>query len=249
MFKNKKGIIETAVALYLVLAFVGGAIFWKPATSILGISSQPQKTQKSIIKKTESTPILYYTDPANGKQYVAYAIKQEESNIALSEESKLTLWQKIKNLGVLGIILVIAGLLWPPLGGVLWFVWKRITGTLKTAVENANTKIEEIQDKHEELTGDARLIVKSVDEGLATIDVAIAAANSSAETARQSLTLAAGIIDAQARASATEAAQHAYMVAQAVFTATTNIKKEFLSAMSRKQDSTTKLLVAALKND
>jgi hypothetical protein len=61
--------------------------------------------------------------------------------------------------------------------------------------------------------------------------------------------MTSNIAEAAARASALESAQHAQMVAQAVCTALTNLKKDFMAAMSRKQDSTTKLLVAKLKND
>lgn len=245
---GKKGIVEATVILFIVAAFLGGVLLWKPATSMLGISNTPRKIKQSMIKKEESKPVLYYTDE-KGNKYVAYATKSEESSLDSSEEPKLTLWQKIKNLGVFGMLLVFVGLAWPPLGGILLIVWKRVSGTLKKAVENANSQLQNVQEEKDELSADAKKIVLGIDEGLAAFDSAIASAKGTADAAQQSLTLSSGIIDLQARAASLETAQHAYTVAQSVASAIIALKKDFMTAMSRKQDSTTKKLVAELKND
>jgi len=204
---KNKGVVETLVILYIVAAFLGGVLLWKPATTLLGISNTPKKTSQSVTSKEEKKPIFYYTDE-KGKNYVAYAYTKEQSNINISEQPKLTLWQKIQNLGIWGIILVILGCLFPPVGAVLMFIWKRVTGAL-------HSQIDEMTEKHDCLSADAKKIVQSVDDGLAMLDTAILAAKDNPE----------------------------------VYKAMVELKQKILSALSSKQDSTTKLLVAQLKND
>jgi hypothetical protein len=151
--------------------------------------------------------ILYFTDE-KGHQYTAYATTKEQTIMNTSEEPKLTLWQKIKNLGLWGILLVVLGCLFPPVGVVLTIIWNKVTGALHTQVDILN-------EKHDELCAEAKTIVSSVDEGLAVMDTAIAAAKDKPEI-------------------------YALMV---------DLKKDFLTALSRKQDATTKKLVAQLQND
>jgi hypothetical protein len=204
---KNKGVVEVIVILYIVGAFLAGVLLWKPATTLLGISNTPRKIDKTVITKETKRPVLYYTDK-DGNNYVAYATTKEQSNMNTSEEPKLTLWQKIKNLGLWGIVLVVLGCLFPPVGAVLLFIWNKVTGTL-------HTQINSITQKQEELSAESKKIVLSVDEGLAVFDVAIEAAKGNPEI-------------------------YALMV---------NLKKDFLTALSKKQDATTKLLVAQLKND
>ncbi len=204
---NRRGVVEALVLLYIVAAFLGGVLLWKPATALLGISSTPRKTSQSVIKKEEKKPIFYYTDE-KGKNYIAYAYKNESSNINIDEQPKLTLWQKIQNLGIWGIILIILGCLFPPVGAVLMFVWKRVTGAL-------HNQIDTVTQQQEELSSDAKKIVQSVDDGLAMLDEAIAANKDCPE----------------------------------VYKAMVELKQKFLTALSSKQDTTTKLLVARLKHD
>ena len=223
--KSRKGfVIEGAIVMAIGLTLLFATV-WKPLSNTLGsfIGSQGQNQQKSTYKKSETIPV-YWKDNKGKEHLVPYTRKEESTNFII-EEAKLSLWQKIKNLGVFGVVLVVLGFIFPPFGAILMLVWKRVSGTLKKAVENANTQMQNIKDEKDELTGDAKLIVKSVDEGLAAIDATIAAARGRIEASPSNIE------------------------AQAVLTAVTNLKRDFLSAMSRKQDSTTKLLVAELKND
>ena len=204
---NRRGVVEALVILYIVCAFLGGVLLWKPALNLLGISNTPKKTSNSVITKEEKLPSVWYIDE-KGNKFIAYAYKIEKSNINVSEQPKLTLWQKIQNLGIWGIILIILGCLFPPVGAVLMFIWKKVTGAL-------HTQIDTLEVQHTELSEDAKKIVLSVDEGLAVFDGAIAASNGN----------------------------------PALYAAMVDLKKDFLSAMSRRQDATTKLLVAQLKHD
>ena len=243
-----KGVVLVAVILYAVGAFLGGALLFKPVTNLLGISNEAKKHQEQVIKKKETKPVLVYTDE-KGRQHIAMAVSEEYSNFEMTEQPKQTLWQKIKNLGVWGIILVCLGLAFPPVGVILSFIWAKVTAGLKTALANAENTISEVHEAHEEFSADAKKIVQSVDEGLATFDSAIQAARTAEEAANQSINLCSTITDAAARAYTLDVAQHSKMVAQAVANALITAKKDFLTAMSRKQDGTTKMLVAELKND
>jgi len=204
---KNKGVVEVIVILYIVAAFIGGVLLWKPATTLLGISNTPRKIDKTVTTKETKRPVLYFTDE-KGNQYTAYATTKEQTIMNISEEPKLTLWQKIKNLGLWGIILVVLGCLFPPVGAVLMFIWNRVTGAL-------HTQVDIVTQKQAELSVESKKIVLSVDEGLAVLDAAIEAAKNNPET-------------------------YKLMV---------NLKSDFLSALSRRQDATTKLLVAQLKND
>lgn len=201
---NKKGIIETAV-IYTVIAILGGIFLWKPVTTALGISSP--KTVKQSVKKAETKrPTVYFVDDV-GKVTMGYSTTSTIETNSDSQETQLTLFQKIKNLGFIGIVLVILGFLFPPFGAILLFIWNKTSSVL-------TQKIEAIKNEKEDLSYDAKKIVLSIDEGLSSMDASIASAKTF--EAKEAL------IDA---------------------------KKNFLTAMSRKQDATTKLLVATLKND
>ena len=247
MKSNKRGIVQAAVVLWAVCAFLGGILLWHPATSMLGISNQPRKTNQTMIKKAESAPVLYYTD-SKGNKYVAYATKSEESTLATSEEPKLSFWQKIMNLGSFGIFLVILGLVFPPFGAVLWVIWQKVSAGLKTAVNNANTEIQTITSKHTQLSSDAKLIVKSVDAGLAEFDKAIGAAQASIATDQAAIQATASIVDGGARNIALTLAQNALATHQAVLTSVSNLKSDFKDTMAQEQNTTTKQLVNTLQN-
>ena len=202
---NRRGVVEVMVIIYIAVAFIVGIFAYKPAVTLLGGAAK--KTSQSVIKKEEKFPVMYYTDE-KGNKYIAYAYKTESSNINISETPKQTLWQKILNLGFWGILLVVLGCLFPPVGAILMFLWRKITGAL-------HTQIDTITQQHEELSEESKKIVLSIDEGLAVMDAAIEGAKSNPE----------------------------------LFALLVTLKKEFLSALSRKQDATTKLLVSQLKND
>lgn len=238
---NQKGIATIAVILYCVGTFFGTVLLWKPVTNMFGIGNSPQKKQTSMFKKTETKPILVYTDE-KGREHIAMATKEEISNLQLSEESKLTLWQKIKNLGFIGVVLVILGFIFPPLGAILLIVWNKISSAMKLALEK-------VKDSNEELSDEAKKIVHSVDEGLAQFDTAIAAAKVVVDSSQQTIVLASNITDSVSRTVTLQNAQQSQAVAQAVLNSIVNLKKDFMTALSRKQDASTKMLIAELKND
>jgi hypothetical protein len=138
---KRKGIVETLALLYVVLAFLGGVILWKPTTGLLGIGNQPQKQKSSISKKSEKKPELVWIDQKTGKQYFAYSEKYQENSIDTSEESQLTIWQKLKNLGLIGVILVIV---FPGFGLWMFRMFLKARDNFKqlvTGIEEARKKL------------------------------------------------------------------------------------------------------------
>lgn len=196
---NKRGVVEVMVVVWVAVAFIIGIFAYKPAVNLLGGAAN-KKTSQSVIKQEEKLPSVWYIDE-KGNKYIAYAYKSVSSNINISETPKQTLWQKVINLGFWGIFLIVLGCLFPPIGAVLMFVWNKIVGSMKR--------------EHAVLCAEAKTIVSSIDEGLAVLDMAIAASKDKPE----------------------------------IYVLMVQLKKDFLTALSRKQDATTKLLVAQLQND
>ena len=232
LFGNKKGFVVEGVVIVAVGITLLLTVLWKPLSTTVGSfigSGQPQKVSKTYYKKAESAPMFY--QDKDGKLIPApqpYKLTVESSQ-ALSEESQLTLWQKIKNLGVIGIIMVIACFAYPPLGVVVMFIIKKITGGAKKAIDNANSQIKEIDSKKNALEGQAEQIVVSVDAGLKTLKDSTEAAKNIANATTDTV------------------AKERYL---AVTQALEKAHKDFLLAMKTEQDSDTEDLVAELlKND
>ena len=103
---GKRGIAQALILLYIVIAVIGGAVFWKPVTSLLPFGNNIAKQQKDYHKKTETKPILYYKDEKG--EHVANWTKEEESTKYFQQEDKPSLLQRLLGLGVFGIVLCVA---------------------------------------------------------------------------------------------------------------------------------------------
>ena len=222
MKKRRGEAVTIAVAAVAGICLLVGILFRPIVDKVLPMFGNNQKITST--KVVESKPI-WIKNP-DGSSTMVQTTSTTIDNSA--QKVKLTLWQKIRNLGSLGILLVILGIIFPPFGVVLALVWKRFSSAAKAALEGANSQIEEWRTQREELSVQAKRIVASVDEGLASMDANIRAAN----------TMANSTVDAVVKASYTTIAK-----------ALTDMKQDFLNAMSKKQDSITKLLVSELKND
>jgi hypothetical protein len=69
------------------------------------------------------------------------------------------------------------------------------------------------------------------------------------DSAQADLSTAGIILDPVQRQATIIMAQQKLSVAQAVYSSVTNMKQDFKDALAMQQDTTTKLLVAQLKND
>jgi hypothetical protein len=244
---NRRGVVDVAV---VALIAVCGVIMWlcgptvikATGTMIHGNGGNQKKATRSI----QSERTLYQVDPQNPDKLIPVKEKYKEESYALdAQEPEDSLWTKFWHLGAMAVLIIVVlsylGL-WPII--TLW--WNK---KIKPKIEATKAKLEEMEEEKDTLRGDAKLIVISIDEGLAAVNTAIAAAQSTYDVTQATLNSAALIEDQTLRPVAISNAQISVSRARAILDALINVKKEFLSAMSRKQDTTTKLLVSELKND
>jgi len=224
--KGGKGVVE--IGLVALVAAIGFVLFLAGPNIGKGINNifaGTKNQQKATHKVTEQYSMFYKDDKGNYKPAPVPYKKTEESLNMVNTEPPETLWQKFLKLGAMAIaIIVVLSYLgiWPII--VLW--WKK---KIKPKLDQAQADLEAAQTEKKQLRGDAKLIVQSVDEGLASMDEAIKTANA--------------LVNASTDIKIKETQ---LAVAQALSKA----KDDFLTAMSRKQDTTTKNLVRELlKND
>lgn len=244
--KNKKGF--TGVELVVLVAVAGLVMFFAGPNigkSFHNIFSGSKDKQKSVHKVVETYPMFYKNSegifvPAK----VPYTKTEEYTDTNISNPPE-TLWEKFWKLGAMAVVIIVAlsylGL-WPIIA--LWWSKK-----IKPKIEQTKAQLEDMTEEHDTLKGDAKLIVISVDEGLAAMNTEIVAAQATFSNAQAALNSAALIEDPALRTAALANAQNLVARATSVLDAVSKVKSEFLSAMSRKQDTTTKMLVSELKND
>lgn len=234
-FGNKKGygdiVVIVAMAMFSFLILKGPQL----VASFGDVFSGGNKNQAKQVHTIDKT--LYEVDPVTNKYKPIGTYKEMFSDTSAIKPPE-TLMEKFLGLGAW--LLLIGGAI------TVFGAWPLVK---KYLVIPAKNKIAELSASKDELRGDAQLIVLSVDEGLSAMNAAIAAAESTYNTTQATLKSAALITDAIVRDVAIKNAQFSVTVSEAVFDAVTDVKKEFLAALSRKQDTTTKLLVAELKND
>lgn len=243
---NKKGIIDVAVVTLVavcgLIAWVCGPQMVKSVGTIFGNGAN----QKKVTRSVQSERTLYQVDPQHPDKMIPVKEKYSEQSFGLdTSEPPETLWTKFWHLGGVAVLIIIVlsylGI-WPVI--TLW--WKKI---VKPKIDATKEQLAALEESHDELKGDAKLIVISVDEGLAAMNQSIATAKATVEAATASVASAGLITDPVVRQAAIANAQNTLTISQAIYTAIGKMKNDFMTALSRKQDTTTKLLVAELKND
>ena len=144
--RNKRGEVFTLT----VLIAVGVAMFLlgstnNPIKSIFGLGSPGQKTKQTMVSKTESYPV-FVKDVNTGKSYVLQTTKTETSTLDTNEQPKMTLWQKLLALPRLWLLLMILGIFFPPVAGImawinknLWAKAKQIIGGVEESLKNLDS--------------------------------------------------------------------------------------------------------------
>jgi len=219
---NKRGF--TGIELIVLVGLIGlVSYFSAPAVgkAVNNIFSGGQNQQKQTHKVTEQYSMFYKDDKGHFKPApVPYKRTEEELNF-VREAPPETLWQKFLKLGAMAIVIIVVlsylGL-WPII--TLW--WNK---KIKPKIQATQDELESLKTVHTELKGDAKLIVVSVDEGLATLN----------ESTKTAYAIASVSTDPKIKE-----------IQMAVGQALDKAKEDFLTAMSRKQDTTTKNLVREL---
>lgn len=244
--KNRKGFTGVEIIVLVAVACVG--FFFAGPNIGKGVHNifQGDKNKTKITSKvTESYPMFYKDKDGNFIPSKVPYMKTEENFNSTTEKAPETLWEKFWKMGAMAVIIIVIlsylGL-WPII--TLWW-----NNKIKPKIEKTKLQLEDMTEQHDVLKGDAKLIVISVDEGLAAINSEIASAQATFSNAQATLNSAALIEDISSRNAALINAQNLVARASAILDAVTKVKKEFVAAMSRKQDTTTKMLVSELKND
>jgi len=107
---NNKGIAETLVAIYILGGLLALLFIPNPISSSLGMGIKPNKT----VQTKEVTLIK----DENGKPY-AYQTIVSDKDI----QQHVTLWEQIRSLPVLILVLCVLGLFAPPIAIWLHSVW------------------------------------------------------------------------------------------------------------------------------
>ena len=166
---NRRGeAITIAVAAAAGICLLVGLLFRPIIDKVLPMFGNNQKIVST--KTVESKPV-WIKNP-DGTSTMVQTTSTSIDNSA--EPVKLTFMQKVQNLGVLGIILVVLGCIFPPFGAILLLVFNK-----------AKSTIADWTSKHEDLTADAKKIVQSIDGGLASMDANIKAAQGMADAATE----------------------------------------------------------------
>jgi competence protein ComGC len=226
MRHNRKGF--TGIELIILVGVIGlVSYFAAPAIgkAANNIFSGGGNRQKQMHKVTEQYSMFYKDDKGNFKPAPVPYKRTEEALNYINAEPPETLWQKFMKLGAIAvaIIALLSYLgLWPIIA--LW--WNK---KVKPKIDAMQTELESTKSAHAELKGDAKLIVMSVDEGLATLN----------ESVKTAYAIANAATDPKIK-------ETQMTIGQTLDKA----KADFLTAMSKKQDTTTKNLVRdLLKND
>lgn len=232
MKSERKGF--TGIEIALVVAIAGLALFFsaKPiGQAVGGLWEGSKNRQKQTHKIQEQYQMFYKDKDGNLLPAPTPYVRIEEGMNYVNAEPPETLWQKFWRMGIMAVVIIVV-LSYLGILPIIRLWWSKF---IKPKLDKAKEDLEQVQEAQQQLSQDAKLIVKSVDEGLASLDSQIA-------SAQVSLANMTAMADSPTK-------EMQVRIAQAIATAMTTAKREFLNAMSRKQNNTTKLLVAELKND
>lgn len=137
----------TVLAIACVAAFLFGSVN-NPIKSLFGIGNSGQKTKQQLIIKSESKPIFVKGD--DGKQYVLQMTKTEKSTLDTNEEPKLTIWQKLLVLPRLWLILMILGIFFPPIAGIMHVINQKLVGETKKIVGGVEEGLKNMDDANKQ---------------------------------------------------------------------------------------------------
>jgi Tfp pilus assembly protein FimT len=226
MQKNKRGFTGIEIILFVAVCGIA-AYFSAPAVgkAVNGMFGGGGNRQKQSHKVTEQYSMFYRDDKGNFKPAPVPYKRIEESLNYVNAEPPETLWQKFTKLGAMAVA-IIALLSYLGIAPIIALWWSK---KVKPKIDSLKEELENTKATHAELQDEAKMIVASVDDGLETMNTSITTAQ----------TLASSATDPSVK-------DKQIAIAQAL----TDAKADFLGAMSKRQDSTTKDLVKELlKND
>lgn len=155
---NQKGLAEIALLGYVIGALI---LFFvpNPVSSAVGIGIRPNKT---VEKASTSQKVEFVKRDLIGRPVAepdgSYLTRTtvEESMSSVDKQQKVSLWEQLRNLPVIYLILIFFGVAAVPSGGRLWVLYKRVKKEIFS------------------YRADTRKIVVGVDRAFATIPKVVA---------------------------------------------------------------------------
>ena len=147
---NKKGEAITIgiVAFSIivgVLGFIAGSTGIRKIIPGLG---GDKKIVQTHISRSESKPVIL--TGADGKPYILEATKEEVKIMESLDSQKMSLWQKLTVLPKLWLLLMILGIFFPPVAGIMGVINRRLYSETKKIVGGVEDSIKALENKPEE---------------------------------------------------------------------------------------------------
>lgn len=150
LFGNERGeiVIATTAVLIIVgvLGFLAGSSGlrkWVP-----GLANKENKTVERTVTRSESKPII--VKGVDGKEMFLYATKTETSTSELSEQQKLTLWEKLMVLPKMWLLLMVLGIFFPPVAAIMAAMHRRLWGETKKIVGGVEESLKKLEAEQPE---------------------------------------------------------------------------------------------------
>lgn len=238
---NRRGIagIDDLIIIALIaFAFWKGPAIMDAAGNIFHGGSKNRQNSAHVAKVKE--PIYVENKDTHELQLAGFKEIEIRDNNSVAEQPPETLWQKMMAV-------------WLPIVGIaifcIVFPASLVAKIKNAAFQKLSGDLDKITTQHDELSWDAKLIVKSVDEGVIAMNMAITAAKTTMDTAQTTLDQAGQMTDPIQRQAAITVAQNNLTIARAVWSALDKMKTDIMTSISRKQDVTTKRFVETVQND
>lgn len=142
--KDQRGFAE----IILIGTLVGITVLFLvtgPLKGVFGGSSKKVKTERSSVV----TEPVFVKDKKTGETYVLQKTSSTFSNFETNDQSR-TLVQKLLALPKLWLLLMILGLFFPPIAGVMGFINSRLTLAAKQMVTGVERGLEKINPEEKD---------------------------------------------------------------------------------------------------
>ena len=170
MKNNNRGIVAETLLVYVLLGVVAFFVP-NPVSSAVGIGIRPNKTvqRDSIVERVE------FIKDKDGNP-IATKTTTTRAASDLDQQQKVSIWEQLRSLPILWLILMGLGGFFPVVAGVM--------AKINRSVKN---KLESIADNRDVLNEEAKKIVRGLDKAIATIPETLAGEKLAGEVDRAAL--------------------------------------------------------------
>jgi len=140
-FNNRRGeaVTLTIIAFAIISGIVGLWFGQTKYAKVVGLGGP--EGQKIVQQSTVKTEPVIFKGP-DGKNYVFY--KTETKINSSTEEPKMTMWQKLLMLPKIWLLLMILGIFFPPIAGIMAFINKTLAAKAKQIVGGVEDSLKQL---------------------------------------------------------------------------------------------------------